>query len=221
MDRHSRQSAHDLTTHQFLYNGRMVRINCEPNSRIDSSLVQDKFYEHKMLGYITRTSRAGVFLDIGANCGHHSVYFSLFAPSTKVIAFEPFPNHYEMLLKNRAENRLESKLVAYPLGAADSPSTFEIRTNSAIHQSRYHGVCVTIDSLVDEPVSLMKVDVEGMELKALQGAKALIQRYHPQIFVESHTEDHLAPIVEFLVGLGYARPQTSFNASPTWEFVPA
>lgn len=221
MDRHSRKSTPSTTTHQFLYSGRMVRINCEPGSRIDECLMQEKFYEHRMLGYITRTSRAGAFIDIGANCGHHSVYFSLFAPSTRVYAFEPFPNHYDMLVMNRSENRLDSKLIPFPVGAAEAHSIFEIRTNSAIHQSRYTGSCVPIDSVVHEPVSLMKVDVEGMELQALKGARRVISEYKPQIFVESHTEAHLQEIVEFLVACGYRQPETSFNASPTWEFVPA
>lgn len=221
MERHSRNSNAAITTHQFLYGGRMVRINCEPNSRIDTTLMQEKFYEHRMLGYITRTCRAGAFIDVGANCGHHSVYFSLFAASTRVYAFEPFPNHYELLLKNVIENKLESKLTPFLLGAAETSSTFEIRTNSAIHQSRYVGVCAPIDTMVHEPVSLIKVDVEGMELTALKGARRIISQFKPQIFVESHNEAHLATIVEFLVSLGYQQPQTSFNASPTWEFVPA
>lgn len=221
MDRHSRKSTENITTHQFLYAGRMVRINCEPGSRIDTSLVQEKFYEHKMLGYITRTCKAGAFLDIGANCGHHSVYFGLFAASTRVYCFEPFPNHYDLLVRNIEENRLESKVTPFLLGAAEKSNTFEIRTNSAIHQSRYIGVCVPVDTVVQEPVSLIKVDVEGMELTALKGARRILTQFKPQIFVESHTDEHLTEIVNYLVSLGYQRPQTSFNASPTWEFLPA
>lgn len=221
MERHSRTSSDTLTTHQFLHSGRMVRINCEPGSRIDTTLAQDKFYEHRMLGYITRTCRAGVFLDIGANCGHHSVYFSLFTASTHVYAFEPFPSHYDMLVRNMVENRLEAKLTPFLLGASEKPDNFEIRTNSAIHASRYLGVCLPVDNLIKEPVSLMKVDVEGMELAALKGAERILSQHKPQIFVESHTPEHLAPIVEYLVSKGYRKPETSFNASPTWEFTAA
>ncbi len=220
MERHSRKADATVATHQFLYAGRMVRISCEANSRIDTSLVQEKFYEHRMLGYITRTCRAGAFLDVGANCGHHSMYFSLFAASTHVYAFEPFPKHYDLLVRNVAENRLESKVTPFLLGASEHSNTFEIRTNSAVHQTRYVGVCVPIDTVVQEPVSLIKVDVEGMELSALKGARRIITQFKPQIFVESHTEEHLAGIVEFMTSLGYRKPETSFNASPTWEFLP-
>ncbi|MCW7538925.1 FkbM family methyltransferase [Aquabacterium sp. A7-Y] len=219
MERHDRKMTDSIATHQFLHAGRIVRVNCEPGSRVDESLSQEKFYEHKMLGYITRTARSGVFLDIGANCGHHSVYFSLFAPSTRVIAFEPFPNHYELILKNRSENKLDAKIQPFPVGIAASHGTFETRTNSALYAARHTVVCSPIDELVYDPVSLMKIDVEGMELEVLKGARRVIEQFKPQIFVEAHTQEHLRELAVFLASLGYKEPGNSFNASPTWEFV--
>jgi FkbM family methyltransferase len=44
---------------------------------------------------------------------------------------------------------------------------------------------VTLDSLVIQRIDLIKLDIEGMELEALQGAMNLIQRHHPILIVES------------------------------------
>jgi len=43
---------------------------------------------------------------------------------------------------------------------------------------------VTIDSLIDEPVKLIKIDTEGCELKILQGATNLIKKHSPVIIAE-------------------------------------
>jgi FkbM family methyltransferase len=220
MQRHSRKLEGATARHEFLHAGQWFRVRCEVDSRIDESLKSENFYEHRMLGYITRVARGGAIVDIGANCGHHTVYFSLFTRSTKVYAFEPFPHHFELLLRNLEDNELVDKVVALPLGASSTVSQFEIRTNSAVHASRYTGLCVPVDLFVREPVAVMKVDVEGMELEALKGAQRILATSKPRLFVESHSEEHLAPIVDFLGRSGYAAPVQSFNASPTWEFVP-
>lgn len=106
----------NLVSHSFLYSGRDVVITCERDTRIDTCIRAGRWYEHKMLGLITRTARAGVFLDIGANIGHHTLYFSLFCPSTKVLSFEPLPEHCELILKNVINNGISQKVSIHPIG---------------------------------------------------------------------------------------------------------
>lgn len=219
MQRHSRKLEGSTARHEFIYAGQWFRLRCEATSRIDISLSRECFYEHKMLGHITRMSAAGAVVDIGANCGHHTVYFSLFTRSTRVYAFEPFPNHFEMLLQNIQENNLHDKVVALPLGASSKVDRFQIDTCSAVHPSRHTALCAPVDLVVREPVSVVKVDVEGMELEALMGARRILSSWKPRVFVEAHAEEQLGPIVAFLGSLGYPAPAQSFNASPTWEFV--
>jgi FkbM family methyltransferase len=61
---------------------------------------------------------------------------------------------------------------------------------------------ITIDSLELERVDLIKLDVEGMEVEALAGAKGTIERCKPILFIETIKSDK-ALISEALGGEGY------------------
>ncbi len=48
---------------------------------------------------------------------------------------------------------------------------------------------LSLDSLAIERIDLIKIDIEGMELEALQGAINSIRRSHPALIVESIKTD--------------------------------
>ena len=60
---------------------------------------------------------------------------------------------------------------------------------------------ITIDSFAVK-VDLIKPDVEGMELRALEGGRQTIAHHKPVMYLEVHKSDGSA-IAEFLTGLGY------------------
>jgi len=45
---------------------------------------------------------------------------------------------------------------------------------------------VTLDNVIDEPVKLIKIDVEGCEFKVIKGALKLIKKYKPLIIIEAN-----------------------------------
>ena len=49
---------------------------------------------------------------------------------------------------------------------------------------------------------LLKIDVEGMELAVLQGARNTIERLRPILYVENSKEERSAALVEYLQSLG-------------------
>jgi FkbM family methyltransferase len=61
---------------------------------------------------------------------------------------------------------------------------------------------MTLDSLGLARIDLIKIDVEGMELEALEGAAASLRRCHPILIVESIKTDK-AKLREILANLGY------------------
>jgi len=61
---------------------------------------------------------------------------------------------------------------------------------------------LTLDSLASERIDLIKIDIEGMELEALQGAMNSIQRNRPILIVESIKSDEAA-LRSLLGGLEY------------------
>ena len=68
----------------------------------------------------------------------------------------------------------------------------------------------TIDSYGFDNVGLMKIDVEGMEMPVLEGARHTIERCRPVLFVEFLKSDKAA-LFEWLRGRGYAIHALSMN----------
>lgn len=151
-------------------------------------------------------------LDIGANVGHYAMRMSqLVGSSGRVIALEPVPDTFALLAAN-------ARLFEYPnvsllnLAASDRVATASMQIPSfsdglvnyyQAHLSADAGalavLTVPIDALSLPPVKLVKMDVEGHELPALRGMRALLERDHPVLIVETGSQETLA----LLNGLGY------------------
>lgn len=126
-----------------------------------------------------------LFLDVGANAGCYTVLASKVV-SARTVAFEPVPETYRRLVRNCRANDLGSKVVLHNLGVSDQPGVLKFSTesdsmNHVIREDESSRFATsvnvqTIDDLIDGPVFLMKVDVEGYELPVIQGAKKLLSR---------------------------------------------
>jgi len=143
------------------------------------------------LQYVAR----GYVLDIGANCG----YFSLLAASrgAHVYAIEPLQRNLRLLHASVALNRFEGiRIIA--AAASDSFRALTIGasyTNGIVNEPRKdpqaalaaeYVAAVPVDHVVpgDELVSIIKIDVEGHEYRALAGASRTIRKHRPVIISE-------------------------------------
>lgn len=127
-----------------------------------------------------------VFVDCGGFDGDTAEQFVLRCPDyRKVWLFEPSSANM-----CRAELRLASYrdvcFVAKAVG--DRPHTVcfdsSAGTSSAVSESGDTLVEVgTLDQEIDERVTLIKMDLEGWELKALKGARRHIERDHPKLAI--------------------------------------
>ena len=64
----------------------------------------------------------------------------------------------------------------------------------------------TLDSVVHDPVALIKIDVEGHELDVLKGATAVLKKDHPGLIVECedrHRAGATSEMFHFLESHGY------------------
>jgi hypothetical protein len=61
----------------------------------------------------------------------------------------------------------------------------------------------TVDSLQLAACSLIKADVEGMEIDVLRGATQTIAQFRPLIYVDNDREDRSAAVIELLLKLNY------------------
>ena len=119
------------------------------------------------------------FLDVGANIGSYTVLAAA-GPKARVTAVEPIPSTFHKLQDNVALNRMEQRVRACCMGLSDKPGVlrFSAGLDTVNHvlapDDNLSGVDVPVmrlDDLVgDDCPVVIKIDVEGHELRALQGS---------------------------------------------------
>jgi FkbM family methyltransferase len=64
---------------------------------------------------------------------------------------------------------------------------------------------ITIDDMLDflKPISLLKVDAEGSELDVLIGARGLIKRDKPFLYLENDRPEKSSELIEFVMEMNY------------------
>lgn len=143
-----------------------------------------------------------VYFDVGANIGLMAIPFLSHCPTCKVLSFEPSSNSLGYLSRTVAASRFSdrwqvvSKAVGSAVGEVDfclapqAEGAFDgFRATSRVATPETIRVAVTTldrewEALGKPSVSVIKLDVEGAELAALQGAIACIQAEQPCILVE-------------------------------------
>jgi FkbM family methyltransferase len=158
---------------------------------------------------------SGAVLDVGANIGNHTVYFS--SMFSKVYSFEPNPDAFQLLQFN-TRTITKNNIACHNAGLSDQPEVLRlaidptnIGSSSFLDKtSENYRECTlsTIERIADinETVSLIKVDVEGYELKALKGLSYIILRDSPMIVFEQLMGEfthNTSPAIEFLSSHGY------------------
>ncbi|RAL21181.1 FkbM family methyltransferase [Lujinxingia litoralis] len=146
------------------------------------------------------------FIDIGANHGEFTLVAAKHLSQGRVFAFEPGDVIFPRLAHNVEANGFDN-VTLVNLGLSDSPgsATFyeaETRANDGTYNrgvaSLYpdekrsrpsHTIeLTTLDAFVEEHdlerLDLIKIDVEGAELAALQGAHQTLTRFRPHIIFE-------------------------------------
>tara|TARA_A100001015_G_C15044334_1_gene742384 strand:- start:2657 stop:3397 length:741 start_codon:yes stop_codon:yes gene_type:complete len=132
------------------------------------------------------------FLDIGANVGLFSCI--AFNKKANVIAFEPNPFIKKILFENFKgkgikifEFALSDRKERLKLFLSDEPGSHSLNLDS----KKYVFVkSVTLDSLINTKIDIIKIDIEGAELKALKGMEKLIENFKPFVIIEID-EEHL------------------------------
>ena len=159
-------------------------------------------------------------VDVGANIG----YFSLMAASLgrRVIAFEPMQRNVNRFLASIARNpdfaqriTVYQNVVAHEAGRSVAlRATHESNSgNGQVHEDgTERATTVRLDDVPLPPtVALLKLDVEGMELSALDGARRLLSSGRVQHIVLEWSEATRANAdcparkgLRMLMALGYA-----------------
>jgi FkbM family methyltransferase len=182
-------------------------------------LVQDAFAEHVPNG--------GVVWDVGANVGFYTLIASRLVGDGKVVAFEPLPVNRDALRRNLALNGMANvEVSALAIGSHDGHARLEHRWSSGradlqakldvseqvagakpadSEAAEYVDVEMgTLDSQLERfpAPSLLKMDIEGGEVGALEGASELLSKHRPTVICEFHGTN--GPVTDLLEGQGYS-----------------
>ena len=181
------------------------------------------FYEFEMLNYLRLYgSKGGCAIDVGANIGNHSIFFSAFL-ADYVISIEANVDLIPVLKKNLLANKCSYEVVSSAVGAelGSGKIYFPLENNiGAGRVSKGSGdiEITTLDTVSPtEGVFLVKIDVEGMEMDVLLGAQELIASQRPDLIVEAPTMPEFSAIDAFLRPYGY-RVLSRWNSTPTYHF---
>ncbi len=140
-----------------------------------------------------------VVFDVGAYIGQFALLAARLTERLRVFAFEPTPSVFAQLQRNVQLNRCDNvSCENVALSNADGTAQFYFYPNSADQNSLkpltddwVNSVEVklqTIDSFVKQRalkrLDVVKVDVEGNELAALQGAAESLRAFDPALIIE-------------------------------------
>ena len=162
-------------------------------------------YEGHVLDALDRVTHPGmVALDVGSHLGYHTLALARRVGSRgRVYAFEPVPRHARMLRQTLQANSLQQvtlieSAVTDRTGRATMEDTPNPRVTRVVGEAepsrggrRFQVATTSLDDWDGRSIDLtrldvMKLDVEGQELAALQGCAGLLSRHRPVLVCEIH-----------------------------------
>lgn len=177
------------------------------------------FYEIEVQEAFERfVSKGEVVYDIGSHVGFFTIIASeLVGSKGKVVAFEPMetPLHYlrEHLRLNNCSNVIvrdvavsaKAGVARMELGGGDEATRYLLAHMA--DNGQFEVKTVALDELVFgselSPPDFIKIDIEGAEYLALQGARRTIEQFRPVICLSTHGEKIREQCLGFLESLGY------------------
>lgn len=131
-----------------------------------------------------------VFLDIGGYIGDTIEQFIEITNGNydKIISFEPNPNNHKRIehVVNKSKNVTlikkgisdKSELLNFSISDGfDSSASFDTEAND------FQIEVDSIDNLINEKITFIKMDIEGLEMRALHGGINTIKKYKPKLAI--------------------------------------
>src|SRR5215468_2239346 len=127
-----------------------------------------------------------------------------FTPAAGSLLFEPQRIMYQMLCGNLALNAIDNVIGSIAVPSVDYSKPGNFGAVSLARSSQGETVpLVTIDSLALPSCHLIKIDVEGMEIDVLEGAKNTLQQFRPLLYVENDQPEKSPPLIAHLLAQDY------------------
>lgn len=163
-------------------------------------------------------------VDAGGSTGSFAVAAAMHFPDATIEVFEPSPRNCTIIARNAAKNASGQRIRIHPVGLWNEAARLAFRTHGAIsslekvtmldHSLPFEET-VDVDTLdawtasdkIDS-LDLIKMDIEGAEIEALEGAIETLKRFRPAILLQAyHIRDGtrtLERCLQILEPLGYS-----------------
>ena len=163
----------------------------------------------------------GIILDIGANIGIMTYHLSKNFPNQRVISVEPMPDNLKVLNKIIAyfnlanvevmpialgENKEEIEMVLPVNGKVKMQGLAHVVHDSIDEWNEGEKIkvqCETLDNILNETVSGIKMDIENFEYFALKGGECMLKKDLPVVYLELWENENRNQCFDFLSKLGY------------------
>lgn len=178
--------------------------------------------ERDFLKFIDLIDDGSNVLDIGANIGVMTCYFSRKLPKSTVHSFEPIPDNFKVLLRVKQQLRLLNvKTYAFALGDKNGqvnmimPESNKVYFHGLSHVEKVDGEnkghvyaadikrLDDLDYFKDGKISAIKIDVEEYEFNVLLGGERLINKNRPIIYCELWESENRTKSLDFISKLNY------------------
>ncbi len=178
-------------------------------------------YEKQVIFSKSVSPKSTVF-DIGGNVGFYTLLASKrVGPDGKVFVFEPLPRNLIYLRKHLQLNNINNVIVIEAalsdkngfafFGAGPHGEMAHIASSGQLQVETW-----TLDHLLElgqiQLPDCIKMDIEGAEFDALRGAKSLLSKAHPTIFLATHGTIVHRECCGLLQSLGYRLVPIDGNA---------
>ncbi|MBA2661998.1 MAG: FkbM family methyltransferase [Bradymonadaceae bacterium] len=184
-----------------------LRFQLALNEHMGSQIFWRGYYSEPQLQFLAHMLESDhSFIDVGANHGEFTVFAAKRLPRGRVVAFEPTSRLFERLTANVAHNAFENVVLKQQGLSAEAgiatiyssthkyaDGTFNSGLPSLFPEANRANVVETIelttlDQAVEEVglsrLDIIKMDIEGAEMAALQGAAKTLSAFRPTIILE-------------------------------------
>jgi FkbM family methyltransferase len=143
-------------------------------------------HEFTEMGYLLHVLRdEDFFVDVGANVGSYTI-LACAAVGARGLAIEPVPNTYARLVENVRINHLEDRVTCLNVGVGKEPGYVSFTSgmdtsNHVVASSEESNDAIRVeirtldDALRTQSATVMKMDIEGYETPALEGAQETLR----------------------------------------------
>ena len=224
--------AHRLTNARQLQRTQTVRlpwgldIVADPTEAVGRLIVRNGLLDLSVSEVLSRLIKPGeTAVDVGANIGHMTSIMALRAGTDgRVIAFEPHPKIYSELAANVARWQTANGVGPIEIHEMALSDTHGLGTLViSEHFAQNHGSAFVeasaqttqpgstgekvllerLDQVVEGPIAVMKIDVEGHELQVLRGAAQLLERNLVRDIIFEEHGCYPTPVTELLEASGF------------------